>query len=169
MSPGRKLAEDPISEAESKWAEQGWTEAAPGMSVITSVMRVQQILIARVDDVLRPFGLTLARFEVLMLLMFSRRGSLPMGKIGERLQVHPASVTNAMDRLVNQGLVERHPHPTDGRRLLAELTAKGRDVAGRAAAELNERVFSQLELSAGEMAQVFELLRKLRFAAGDFE
>ena len=169
MSPGRKLAVDPISEAARKWDEQGWTEASAGMSVITSVMRVQQVLIARVDEVLRPVGLTLARFEVLMLLMFSRTGALPMGKIGERLQVHPASVTNAMDRLVSQGLVERHPHPTDGRRMLAQLTPAGRELATRAAAELNVVVFAKLELNAGEMTEAFELLRKLRFAAGDFE
>jgi len=67
---------------------------------VTSVMRAQQVLLARVDAVLSPFGLTFARFEVLMLLQFSRSGALPLSRIGQRLQVHPASVTNAIDRLV---------------------------------------------------------------------
>src|SRR3954470_21481752 len=105
--PGRRLAEDPIEQAAMKWRQHGWEDAADGMAVLTSIMRVQQVLIARVDEELRPFGLTLARYEVLMLLVFSRTGALPMGKVGERLQVHPASVTNAMDRLEKQSLVER--------------------------------------------------------------
>jgi len=57
------------------------------------------MFLSRADAELRPFGLTFARFEVLMLLSFSTTGSLPLGKIGERLQVNPASVTNAVDRL----------------------------------------------------------------------
>jgi DNA-binding MarR family transcriptional regulator len=139
------------------------------MAVLTSVMRVQQVLIARVDDELRPFGLTLARYEVLMLLVFSRSGALPMGKVGERLQVHPASVTNAMDRLEKQGLVERRNDPNDGRRLLANITTKGRTTAREATAALNANVFSQVELTPPELSELFGLLRKLRHAAGDFE
>jgi hypothetical protein len=111
----RRLPFDPIAQARRLWAEHGWAEAAPGMAAVTSLMRAQQIVAARVDEALKPFGLSFARYEVLMLLLFSRRGSLPMARIGERLQVHPASVTNAVDRLEAQGLVRRSPHPTDRR------------------------------------------------------
>jgi DNA-binding MarR family transcriptional regulator len=167
--PGRRLADDPIQEAAAKWVEHGWDGAAAGMAVLTSIMRVQQVLIARVDDELRPFGLTLARYEVLMLLVFSRSGALPMGKVGERLQVHPASVTNAMDRLEKQGLVERRSDPDDGRRLLAHITAEGRTAADQATTALNAHVFSRVELAPGELGDLFGLLRKLRHAAGDFD
>ena len=57
----------------------------------------------------RPYGLTFARFEALALLSFSRRGALPLGKIGDRLQVHPTSVTNTVNRLERDGLVRRAP------------------------------------------------------------
>src|SRR5579875_3059425 len=107
------------------------------MAVVTSIMRVQQIFLARADEVLRPFGLTFARYEVLMLLSFSSRGALPLGKIGERLQVNPASVTNAIDRLEEQGLVARVPNPTDGRGILARITPVGRDRAAAATGALN--------------------------------
>ena len=103
-------------------------DAAPGMAAVTSVMRAQQILQARVDDVLRPFGLTFARYEVLMLLHFTSRGSLPI-KMGERLQVHPTSITNAVDRLERPGW-SRRPHPTDGRATLVEISGAGRHGAG---------------------------------------
>ena len=81
------------------------------MAAATSIMRAQQIVLAAVDGALRPFGLTFARYEGLVLLLFSRRGALPLGKMGQRLMIHPTSVTNIIDRLEEQGLVRRVPHP----------------------------------------------------------
>ena len=125
MADARRLAFDPIAEAERQWGVHGWPEQAPGMAVVTSIMRLQQIFLARADAVLRPQGLTFARYEVLMLLSFSQKGALPLGKIGERLQVNPASVTNAVDRLEADGLVARRSNPDDGRGTLAALYRGG--------------------------------------------
>ena len=159
------LQVDPIAEARRNWEAHGWTAAAPAMAVMTSIMRVQQLLLARVEAALRPHGLTFARYEVLMLLSFSRRGSLPLGKIGERLQVHPASVTNAVDRLEAQRLVRRQRHPTDRRAVLAVLTPRGRSVAAAATIDVNE-LFEALPLVDPD--RLFEQLRGVREAAGDF-
>ncbi len=153
---------DPIEEAERQWRAHGWSEAAPGMAVVTSIMRAQQLLLARADAVLADFDLTFARFEVLTLLSFTRHGELPMGKLGVRLQVHPASVTNAVDRLERSGLVERRPHPTDGRTTLAVLTDDGRRVAAAAGARLNAEVFEALDLAPDEAATLSALLARLR-------
>ena len=138
------------------------------MSVLTSVVRVNQIFVARVEDVLRPLGLTFARYEVLMLLRFSRQGELPLGKMGERLQVHPASVTNAVDRLEADGLVRRVPHPSDGRGVLAAITSAGRRLTQKASDALNDEVFTAIGLSATELTELYALLRRLRRNAGDF-
>ena len=120
MAEPRRLSFDPIAEAERQWGLHGWTDQAPGMALVTSIMRLQQIFLSRLlDAVLRPLGLTFARYEVLMLLSFSRRGTLPLGKIGERLQVNAASVTNAVDRLEGDGLVTRRLNPDDGRGTLS--------------------------------------------------
>jgi DNA-binding MarR family transcriptional regulator len=164
----RALSFDPIAEAERKWIAQGWSDAAPGMAVVTSVMRAQQLLLARVDAELRPFDLTFARYEVLMLLSFSTRGSLPLGKVGERLQVNPGSVTNAVDRLEAAGLVRREPNPVDGRGTLAALTDEGRRIARQATVALNSRVFTALGVTDVTTSTLFELLQELRQAAGDF-
>lgn len=168
MAPGGPLAFDPIAEAERQWVAHGWHEAAPGMAMVTSVMRVQQVIIGHVDRTLRPFGLTFARYEVLMLLLFSRTGALPLGKVGARLQVHPASVTNAVDRLEADGFVRRVPHPSDGRTTLAELTPAGRDLGGRATDALNTAVFESVALTRRQIDQLVGLLRRLRVAEGDF-
>ena len=138
------------------------------MAVVTSVMRAQQIFLGRVDEVLRPFGLTFARYEVLMLLSFSSAGQLPLGKIGARLQVHPASVTNAIDRLEADRFVRRVAHPEDARITLAAITPSGRDLASRATAEMNAKVFRRLALSGSEADELYALLRKIRHDAGDF-
>jgi DNA-binding MarR family transcriptional regulator len=160
---------DPIEEARRQWNAHGWPEAAGGMAAITSVMRAEQIFLARVEEVIRPFGLTFARYEALMLLLFSQHGSLPLGKVGQRLQVHPTSVTNTIDRLEAQGLARRIPHPTDRRTTLAEITAEGRACAEAATAALNDVTFRTTGLSPDEEQDLFRILRHLRHAAGDFE
>jgi DNA-binding MarR family transcriptional regulator len=168
MPAGGPLQFDPIEEACRQWTAHGWEAAAPGMATVTSIMRVQQIFLAQVEHVLRPLGLTFARYETLRLLAFSRKGALPLGKVGERLQVHPASVTNAIDRLEEQKLVRRRPHPTDGRTTLAEITARGRKLVEKATDELNAAVFLEPDLTEREMQQLFAVLRKVRRASGDF-
>ena len=111
---------DPIERAGETWEQRFGPASA--MRAATSVFRVQQILLARFDEVLRPHELTFARYEVLVLLTFSRTGELPLKVIGSRLMVHPTSVTNAIDRLVAAGYVTRRPNPDDGRGVLAGIT-----------------------------------------------
>jgi DNA-binding MarR family transcriptional regulator len=159
---------DPVVEARRHWVAQGWTDAAAGMAAVTSVMRAQQLLLSRVEAELRPLDLTFARYELLMLLRLSRTGALPLSRIGARLQVHPTSVTSAVDRLEAQGLVRRVPHPTDRRTTLAELTEDGRAVVDAATAALNARVFTHPGLPPGRVETLVTVLAELRRDAGDF-
>ncbi|HVB93482.1 MAG TPA: MarR family transcriptional regulator [Acidimicrobiales bacterium] len=167
-SPRKSLDFDPIDEARRQWRAHGWDAAAPGMAAVTSIMRAQQIYLARVDAVLRPFDLTFARYELLMLLSLSRTGALPLSRVGARLQVHPASVTNAVDRLEAQSLVTRHPHPTDRRTTLAQILPEGRRVVGLATEALNDQVFTDPGLTSDQADTLFSLIRSLRIGQGDF-
>ncbi|WP_441250210.1 MarR family winged helix-turn-helix transcriptional regulator [Kitasatospora sp. McL0602] len=157
---------DPIARADELWTNR-WG-GVPAMSAITSVMRAHQILLSRVDAVVKPYGLTFARYEALVLLTFSRTGELSLSKIGERLMVHPTSVTNTIDRLVRAGLVARRPNPLDGRGVLAAITDQGREVVEQATRELMAVDFGMEGYSAAQCHEVFELLRPLRVDAGDF-
>ncbi len=168
MAATPNLPFDPIAAARDHWIEHGWTQTAGSMAALTSIMRVQQIFLARVEQVLRPMGLTFARYELLVLLSFSRQGALPLGKIGKRLQVHPASVTNAVDRLEAEGLVRREAHADDGRITLARLTPKGRRLAAKATERLNDEVFTDLGLPAQDVAHLFDLLAGIRRSEGDY-
>ncbi|HEV2088400.1 MAG TPA: MarR family transcriptional regulator [Cryptosporangiaceae bacterium] len=157
---------DPIERAGEIW-ERTWGPAS-AMRVATSVMRVQQILLARYDAVLRPHGLTFARYEALVLLRFSKAGALPLKVMGERLMVHPTSVTNIVDRLVAAGLVERQPNPRDGRGVLAALTPTGRSRVEAATETLMAVDFGLDALDESDRADMFAMLRRVRLAAGDF-
>jgi len=163
------LAFDPIAEARRQWTRRWGEQPAPSMSAATSIMRVQQILMARLNEVVRPFDLTFPRYEALMLLSLSRRGSLPLGKIGDRLQVHRTSVTNVIDGLERSGYVVRVPHETDRRTTLAEITDRGREVAERATEILNRERFGTAPLGDDELDQLSALLEHLRRDAGDFD
>jgi DNA-binding MarR family transcriptional regulator len=132
-------------------------------------MRAQQILLGELDALLRPHGLTFARYEALVLLRFSREGTLPLRLIGERLMVHPTSVTNIINRLEAQGLVSRRPNPADGRGILAEITEAGREVTGRATADLMAADFGLGDYDKDQLEQMFGMLRGLRVSAGDFK
>jgi DNA-binding MarR family transcriptional regulator len=166
MSARKPLPFDPISRAAELWSERIGPSST--MAAVTSVMRVQQILQSAVDNALRQHNLTFARFEALVLLSFSRRGSLPMRVMGDRLQLHPTSVTNIVDRLELDGLVRRVPHPTDRRTTLVEITADGREMVKRATEAVTEIDFGLRGVTERQTQQLTELLGKVRHAAGDF-
>ena len=165
------LAFDPIERAGRLW-EKHWpgepADVYAAMRAVTSVMRAQQILLAELDGLLRRFGITFSRYEALVLLGFSQHGSLPLSKIGERLQVHATSVTNVIDRLEAAGLVRREPNPRDGRGTLAVITDEGRRVANEATVMLNEALFGLGALSEPDMRRLYTVLRRLRHEAADF-
>src|SRR6476660_9204391 len=69
MAAQPPLGFDPIERAGALWEEHR------AMRAVTSVMRAHQILIAELDAMLRPYGITFSRYEALVLLMFARNGS----------------------------------------------------------------------------------------------
>ena len=162
----RPLAFDPIDEARRQWSER-WDET-DAMQAATSIMRAQQIVLARVDEALRPWDLTFARYEVLVLLSFARHGKLPLGKMGDRLMLHQASITNLVDRLEQQGYVRREPHPTDRRTTLAAVTDDGRSIMEAATKAVTAARIGVAELTERDCGELVRILAKLRFGAGDF-
>lgn len=164
----RPLPFDPILESRRLWEKRWGGDTGPSMAAITSLMWAHRWLLGEVNRKLAPMGLTFARYETLMVLLFSKTGPLPLGKIGQRLQVHPTSVTNLVDGLEDAGLVQRKPHESDRRATEASLTPKGRALAEKAAAVVNGVHFSLDALTPAELDQLTALITKLRIGAGDF-
>jgi DNA-binding MarR family transcriptional regulator len=159
---------DPIAEARRQWEVHWGAAPVPSMSAVTSIMRAQQILLARLNDTLKPFDLTFPRYEALMLLYYSRRGALPLGKMGDRLQVHRTSVTNIIDGLERSGLVRRERHERDRRTILAAITPRGREVAEEVTPLLNDMRFGTAPLERGELDEITRIFERMRSDADGF-
>lgn len=156
-APQTEVLGDPIAEAMRQWEAHGWAAATSGMAAVTTIARVNRILVSRVERALNPLDLTFARFEILRLLGFARDRQLPMGKIGRRLQVHPASVTSAVKRLERDKLIERTQAAHDNRVVLARLLPKGELILDRATMRINE-VFESIELEEADLDMVTRVL-----------
>ncbi len=153
---------DPIEEALRQWRRHWGPTPGPSMVAVTSIMRAEQILTARLNAVLEPWQLTFPRYETLMILYYSRNGALPLGKMGSRLQVHPTSITNTIDGLQKLGLVERVRPQDDRRKVLAAITGRGREVAEAATKAINDARFGTAPLKRGELQTLFDILGRLR-------
>jgi DNA-binding MarR family transcriptional regulator len=129
-------------------------------------MRAQQIVSTAVDRALRPFGLTFARYEVLMLLCFTREGALPITRVGERLMVHPTGITKLVDKLEEHGLVEREANPNDRRGTLAGITQAGRDLAAEASKAVTE-VRLGADLDDEDLEALVAIVRRWRIRTGE--
>jgi DNA-binding MarR family transcriptional regulator len=159
---------DLVAEARRQWEARWGEEPALPMAAVTSIMRVQQLLMAELNALLKPLDLTFPRYEALMLLEFSSRGSLPLGKVGERLQVHRTSVTNIVDQLERSGFVRRVPHSDDRRAVLAEITPAGRRAAPAAPDAMHAAGFCLDGTDRHDLESIVAVLTGVRERAGDF-
>jgi DNA-binding MarR family transcriptional regulator len=88
--------------------------------------------------------------------------------MGQRLMIHPTSVTNIINRLEEQGLVRRVQHETDGRSTLAVLTDSGRLLAKRATKAVNAELFGLSTLDENDMRDLVRIIEKIRRNVGDY-
>ncbi len=95
-----------------------------------NLVKTGEIVVSRVADVLRPYGLSPAAGLVLSMLADSRL-PLSAGEVRDRLLVKGPTVTGLIDNLIGAGLVVRSTDPHDRRRVLVGITDKGRRLARR--------------------------------------
>ncbi len=164
---GEPLNFDAIEEARRRWSKM-WPNSARSMAAAVSIMRAEQIVLNTIDTALRPFGLTWARYEALVLLSFTRTGTLPMGKMGERLMIHPTSVTNIINRLEQDGFVERISDPSDRRTRLTRITDSGRELAAKASVAVDEVKFGMGSLGDSKQEAIIDQIRDFRLSVNDF-
>jgi DNA-binding MarR family transcriptional regulator len=156
---------DPVVKADDNWRQRGWPYGARFRAAL-SMRQVDDMLRARDAANLQPFQLTSSRHEALAVLYFSRDGQMSLGTLGQRLMVHPTSVTATVDTLERLGFVERAAHPSDRRQTLARITSSGRDVMEQACQVIAGDEFGLGALSDGEAETLYMLLKKVRHTAG---
>jgi MarR family transcriptional regulator, organic hydroperoxide resistance regulator len=133
----------------------------PGSDAVTLIKLVFQAadsMASATSDVLAELELTQSQARILWALD-PGRPPVPMRELARRLHFDPSNITLMTDRLVTAGLVERRPHPTDGRQRVLALTDKGRKVLALLITRLQERspIFA---LSPQELTQLARLLAK---------
>ena len=107
-------------------------------------------------------------FAVLEALL--HKGPLPVNEIGKKVLLTSGSITVAVDRLEEKGLVERRAHGSDRRARIVHLTKEGRTLITRAYAEHAadlERLMSA-SLTAKERATLIRLLKKVGYQAAEY-
>ena len=161
-----KTSLDPIAEAVRQWDAHD-LGALDHMEATTAIMNLQHLLVARIGAELRRYKVTFPQYEALVLLNFSRDGKLPLGRMGQRLMVHPATVTNTVDQLERKGMVKRQPHSEDRRSILAGITPKGRKVADAASEALIDIKFGISDMTEQEARSVARTVRRFRHRIGD--
>jgi DNA-binding MarR family transcriptional regulator len=110
-------------------------EASESLDAITDALLTASRLlvslsarsIGQVDD-----NITIAQFRTLVIL--SNRGPVNLATLASLLGVQPSATGRMVDRLVSAGLIDRLPHPTSRRELIAALTKRGREVVRRVTA-----------------------------------
>ena len=160
---------DVVEASRRVWLARWEPEAASGMAVFVSILRSYQLLNDQVNDVMRNHDLTFARYEVLAWLATDPESSLTLSWISKTLRIPPATVTNIIDRLEDEQLVRRVPHPSDARTTLAEITPRGRRLADDATRDLNAIVYEGVDLSEAKRRQLVELLTELRAKGKEFD
>jgi DNA-binding MarR family transcriptional regulator len=160
---------DVVEASRRVWLQHWDAEAASGMAVYTAILRSYQLLSDQVHDVMRGHDLTFARYEVLTWLATDPDSARTLSWISKTLRIPPATVTDIIDRLEDEKLVRRVPHPSDARTTLAEITARGRRVAMDATADLNATVYERIGLSETERTNLIELLAQLRVSGNEFD
>jgi DNA-binding MarR family transcriptional regulator len=126
-----------------------------------ALVRTSERLLASFDQALRHHRLSRAGREALAVLEGAGRPLSPTS-IAERLIVTTASVTSLLDTLERRGLVERHPDPTDRRRLLIEITPDGKAIVDQFLPEVVALQTAALAtLTEVQRRQLVELLATL--------
>lgn len=127
-----------------------------------AVLHASSVLESRVEARLSDVGLSLAKLAALHRLTEAGE-SLPLGQLAERLSCVKSNVTQLIDRLEADGLVNRVADPNDRRSRLAVLTDAGRSVYAKGA-EIQIQAERELfgALTADESDKLHELLRKLQ-------
>ena len=160
---------DVVEASRRVWLERWEPEAASGMSVFTAILRSYQLLNDQVNGVMKRHGFTFVQYQVLAWLETDPESSLTLSWISKTLRIPPATVTDIIDRLEDDRLVRRVPHPSDARTTLAVITARGRRAATEATQELNATVYEGIGLTEEQRGDVVALLAQLRANGNEFD
>jgi MarR family 2-MHQ and catechol resistance regulon transcriptional repressor len=117
---------------------------------------------------IEALGMCVSDFGVLEALL--HKGPLPVNVLGQKVLLTSGSITTAVDRLEQRGLVERKNDPSDRRARIVYLTAAGRKLIGKLFAEHKKDMeIAASSLSHSQRAQLVGLLSQLGRGADELK
>lgn len=129
------------------------------LRLLTCTTMIEQVVRQRLRE---GFDVTLPRFDILAQLDRAPDG-LMMGELSRRLMVSHGNVTNLIDRLVEEGWVERHAVPGDRRAQLVRLTRLGKEKFDQLAPEHQRWVVDLFsKMPRKDLKTLHELLARLK-------
>lgn len=130
-------------------ATQTRFEIGPGASLKRAVATAHRLLDDLVSDEMAALGLTNPEADVLSMLHVCDYPPVP-SELADWLGLTGAGTTGRLNGLERRGLVERLPHPTDGRSVTVHLTTDGRGLASAVVEAKNSTVIKMLVEQIGE-------------------
>ena len=122
---------------------------SPNREILFTISDVGRLLRTYADQKARRFGQTRAQWAVLLRL--ERLEGLKQSDLAEDLDIQPITLTRLVDRLCDNGLIERRPDPNDRRAKRLYLTPAARPVLDRISTqveELSETVLAGVDADA---------------------
>jgi DNA-binding MarR family transcriptional regulator len=113
--------------------QEGPANDAP--TLLYLVGRAERVVRRALNDVLAMHGVSLNQYTTLSVL--ERRGGLSNAQLARRSLVSPQSMNEVLLSLEERGFVRRRAHPSHGRILRAQVTAKGRKLLVACEAEVD--------------------------------
>jgi MarR family transcriptional regulator for hemolysin len=136
------------------------TPRSQNREILFMISDVGRLLRTYADQKARRDGHTRAQWAVLLKL--ERHEGLKQSDLAEELDLQPITLTRLVDRLCDNGLIERRPDPTDRRAKRLYLTAAARPLLDRIAVHVEE--LAETVLAGVDPAAVSVLLGQLGLA-----
>jgi DNA-binding MarR family transcriptional regulator len=153
------MASDRIDQIQSQWQQASPALDVSSLAVVGRILRIARLLERQREALLVTHGLNISSFDVLATL---RRQPPPHQltptELYGALMLSSGAMTNRIDRLESEGLVERHRETTDRRSVLVRLTARG--------VQLVETVLPQIVGSERERLEQFTTSEERDLLAG---
>ena len=139
-----------------------------GVHVFLVLWKAARAVLAYAEKSITDLEIGGSDFAVLEALL--HKGSLPVNEIGKKVLLTSGSITVAVDRLEQKGLVERRAHGSDRRARIVHLTKEGRKLITTAYAQhaTDLEQLMSASLTAKERATLIRLLKKTGYKAVDY-
>jgi MarR family 2-MHQ and catechol resistance regulon transcriptional repressor len=147
---------------------------SPGVHVWLVLMKAHRSMVRHAERSIVSLDMCISDFAVLEMLL--HKGPQAVGEIGRRVDLTSGSITTAIDRLEQRGLVARAAHASDRRARVVHLTPNGKARITKEFARHKDAMDRAADgLSKAERATLIGLLKKLgttaerRLTEGDKE